>query len=678
MDYVDFDLEIDRHDGQTYAVSVRSPVGEARTTAPLPFTAAQLEAHLLRLENALLRHVGPRRQILTPDEQAVQSFGEALFAFVFSGEPSSLYRECQREAGHRGQGVRLKLRIHPPELAMLPWEFLYDPRRADYLCLDANTPLVRYLDLAQVIRPLAVAPPLRILSMVASPSDQEPLDVETERRRLDQALAGLQTAGSVELHWLAGQTWRDLQQALRHGPWHIFHFIGHGGFDAQRDQGLLLFTGDDGRAHRISATQLSRLLARQRDSLRLVLLNACEGARGGRQDLFSGTAATLVRSGIPAVLAMQYAITDAAAIEFARIFYGALADDLPVDTAVSDARNAINLRNERSLEWGTPVLYMRAADGRIFALEPEAAIPGESSPAARQPAVVKPRAQQPETKPQAQPAFAIEFDWVTIPAGEFLMGSDKQKDPAAYDDELPQHKVYVDTFRIARVPVTVAQFEFFVKATAYQTTAEREGWSSVWSGYKWDWVEGADWAHPHGPHSDVAQKAKHPVTHISWHDAQEFCQWANVRLPTEAEWEKAARGTDGCIYPWGDKPPNDGRCNFSMNGGDTTPVGNYPAGASPYDVLDMAGNVWEWTGSLWGRDSHEPDFRYPYDPADGRENLVTPGRVCRVVRGGSFYQPSRLRALRLSRRVQPRRPFQGHTVFGSWSPAFDLLISAFL
>src|SRR5690606_17447059 len=129
----------------------------------------------------------------------------------------------------------------------------------------------------------------------------------------------------------------------------------------------------------------------------------------------------------------------------------------------------------------------------------------------------------------------------------------------------------------------------------------------------------------------------HPVVNVTWHDALAFCQWAGVRLPTEAEWEKAARGTDGRIWPWGGNEPTDKLCNFNMNVGDTTPVGAYPAGASPYGCLDMAGNVWEWTISLWGKDANKPDYGYPYDPNDGREAPDAPDAVRRTLRGGSWF-----------------------------------------
>jgi len=130
-------------------------------------------------------------------------------------------------------------------------------------------------------------------------------------------------------------------------------------------------------------------------------------------------------------------------------------------------------------------------------------------------------------------------------------------------------------------------------------------------------------------------KEHHPVVNVSWHHTQAFCTWAGVRLPTEAEWEKAARGTDGRLYPWGDEPPNRQLCNFSGSQlKDTTPVGSYPSGASYYGVLDMTGNVWEWTSSLWGPEFERPKYRYPYDAIDGREDPNSSGR--RVIRGHSF------------------------------------------
>jgi formylglycine-generating enzyme required for sulfatase activity len=587
MDYLDFAIEVHAHTDSHYSVAVRSPAGEARTTAPFPFTDAALESHLLKLENAILRSAGRRRKAPTPEEEAVQSFGRDLFGFLLRDELLSRFRACQQLAHDQQKGVRIKLSVTPPALAGLPWEFLYDPARRDYLCLDATTPLVRYPELPLTIQPLPVTPPLRILGLCVDASDLTRLDVAEEKARMAAAVQTLQAQGLVELTWLDGQSADDLQRAMRRGPWHILHFIGHGSFDQGREEGLIHLADATGKAAPLYATQLARLLARQRHDLRLVLLNACEGARGGRLDLFAGTAATLVGSGIPAVLAMQYEITDDAAIAFARTFYEALADNLPVDTAVADARNAMTLRNRFSLEWGTPVLYLRAPDGRLFAPKPND-----------------------EQKTRRTVIQAIEFDWVHIPAGEFLMGRGVQHSlPGEYS---PQHTVYLPDYFIARVPVTNAQYKLFLDATKNRPPSY--------------WAEGCI---PNG-------KENHPVVSVNWYHAQAFCRWAGVRLPTEAEWEKAARGTDGRKYPWGDEPPNERLCNFyGSQIKDTTPVGSYPAGASPYGLLDMIGNIWEWTDSRWGSSVERPKYSYPYDKIDGREDANERGRF--VIRGGSFH-----------------------------------------
>jgi len=368
MGYLDFELEIGPGSGREYPVAVvRSAAGEARETMHFPFGELALESRLKDLQIALLRSGGRHRQMLSVGEQTIQDFGRALFDALFTGEVHSRYAISRQEAFHQGEGLRLKLRIRAPELAALPWEFLYDPNLAEYVCLSSNTPIVRYLELPQPPQPLTVTPPLRILGMIADPKDLANLDVDTEKLRVEKATQDLRAKGSVELTWLPGQTWQDLQRAMRHGPWHIFHFIGHGDFDARTEEGLIALVDNAGKADYLSATSLGRLLADHR-SLRLVILNSCEGARGSTQDVFSSTSAILVRRGIPAVLAMQYEITDRAAIELSRAFYEALADGMPVDAAVSEARKAISLGVENSVEWGTPVLYMRSPDGVLFDL----------------------------------------------------------------------------------------------------------------------------------------------------------------------------------------------------------------------------------------------------------------------------------------------------------------------
>ncbi len=233
-------------------------------------------------------------------------------------------------------------------------------------------------------------------------------------------------------------------------------------------------------------------------------------------------------------------------------------------------------------------------------------------------------------------APGVFLDLQHVPAGEFLMGGDPTKDSRADLDEQPQHKVYLDEYFIGKYPVTVAQFAAFTKATSYQTTAEKKGSGRGWTGSQCDEIQGASWQFPHGPGTDVEQKADHPVTQVSWEDAAAFCAWASeaagrkLRLPTEAEWEKAARGTDDRVYPWGEVEPDAERCNFEMNVQDTTPVGKYsPQGDSPYGCADMAGNVWEWC-----RDWYAKEY-YASSPAENPAG--TAFGKSHALRGGSWY-----------------------------------------
>jgi formylglycine-generating enzyme required for sulfatase activity len=200
---------------------------------------------------------------------------------------------------------------------------------------------------------------------------------------------------------------------------------------------------------------------------------------------------------------------------------------------------------------------------------------------------------------------AVAADLVAIPGGTFVMG-----DPEGEPNEAPT-PVTVAPFRLMRHEVTNREFEAFVVATGHRTDAERRGFGYVWTG-RWYRIAGASWRHPEGPDSGIEHRPDHPVVQVSAHDSAAFCAWAGLRLPHEAEWEFAARGTDARRYPWGDAPPEaDGRrrANFGTvaccaaddsDGYRTTaPVARFPAGASPFGLMDMAGNVWEWTADAF-------------------------------------------------------------------------------
>lgn len=369
IEYLDFELEIGSGKRGKYPVSIlHSPAGEAHEDMKFPFDELTLENRLKDIEIAVLTSNENRRKIFSSKEHTVKDFGQIIFDSLLKGEVRSAFDISLREAKQQGKGLRLKLRIQPPELAALPWEFLYDSRYAKYISLSRNTPIVRYLELQQVIQPLNTTLPIHILGVISSPRDLPSLNVQFEKKRVEDAIKDLRDRGMVDVTWLEGQTWHELQRIMRKGPWHIFHFIGHGGFDNDTDEGFIAMEDEDYKMFCLSASQLGMLLANH-NSLRLVLLNSCEGARGSKRDVFSSTASILIRQGIPAVLAMQYTISDNAAIEFSRIFYESLTDEMPVDAAVSEARLGVNLAIKNTVEWGTPVLYMRSPDGVLFKIQ---------------------------------------------------------------------------------------------------------------------------------------------------------------------------------------------------------------------------------------------------------------------------------------------------------------------
>ncbi len=210
-----------------------------------------------------------------------------------------------------------------------------------------------------------------------------------------------------------------------------------------------------------------------------------------------------------------------------------------------------------------------------------------------------------------------------IPAGGFLMGA--EGDPAAKDREKPQHLVRLDDYAVDRTEVTIAMFAEFIASSGHLPAAARNGYGYRWLGGRWAQTQGAHWEDAAGDGSP--DNGSMPVTQVSWDDAHAYCAWAHRRLPTEAEWEKAARGSDGRRFPWGDAEPTDALLRFGQLDGPVA-VGSFPAGASPFGVMDMAGNVWEWTADWYG-----PEY-YAESPADNPAGPAS-GQY-RVIRGGGW------------------------------------------
>jgi hypothetical protein len=364
--YVDFDLLVERAGRKCRARVLASPGG---TTTPIEFPIPIRDE---TLKIFILTAGRPRqgvRRIDSPIENDVKDLGARLYRSVFREQIRDCLRSSQTEA--RRQGVGLRLRLHlDAGTADLPWEFLFDEAKDSFLCLSRMTPIVRYLEIDDAPMPLKLDPPLRVLGVISSPSDYPPLDVEAEWSRLEGALSGQRQAGIVDVERLSPATVDELLQALQRGTYHVLHFIGHGGFRPSTEEGVLIFEDESGASREVTGEELGILL-QDHPSLRLVVLNSCEGARGDVRDPFSGTAQSLVRRRIPSVIAMQFEITDTAALRFSQSFYAALASNYPIDAAVAEARKSIRLAGN-AFEWGTPVLYMLSPDGRVFELPKEA------------------------------------------------------------------------------------------------------------------------------------------------------------------------------------------------------------------------------------------------------------------------------------------------------------------
>jgi CHAT domain len=271
-----------------------SPAGEASAVVELPTGA--LMARRAKVQAALLAVAASARR--SPEtERPVRDVGQELFAALLGiGEVAGCYRASAAPAAEQERGLRLSLRTDSPELAGLPWEAMYDQAAGAYICRQEQ--LVRHIPVPRVPAPFTVSPPLRILGVVSVPQGLAALNVARERDLLTSALAPLVTLGLAEVAWAPSATWDGLHALLLNEAWHVLHFIGHGGFDPDADEGILALTTADGGPDLVEASRFTDLLRQARPMPRLVVLNSCSGATAGTTDLFAGTAAALTRAGV--------------------------------------------------------------------------------------------------------------------------------------------------------------------------------------------------------------------------------------------------------------------------------------------------------------------------------------------------------------------------------------------
>jgi hypothetical protein len=360
MKYDDFDLLVTK-DGtaryQTRAISASA--GEAQGILSFDSASEAIQHALTRVENK------------DTDETLLINLGKMLFQQLFRGEIESIYRTSLGHARAQGKGLRIRLCLEPPELAAIPWEYLYDEVNDLFLGISPETPITRYIQIPEPTRSITIHPALRVLVVISNPVDLAEiglpdLDADKEKQVLKQALEKCEEEGLVQLEFLDHAIASEIREKLRQYQPHVFHFIGHGVFEGHA--GYLVIEDDDFRWRLINDRTFREFFLGS-DCTKLVILNACQSATTSSTQPMVGLAHNLVRRGMPAVVAMQYSIHNDTAIRFSREFYRALVVGLPVDTAISEARRGIYMDcGPGRRDWATPVLFMRSPDGVILEL----------------------------------------------------------------------------------------------------------------------------------------------------------------------------------------------------------------------------------------------------------------------------------------------------------------------
>ncbi|MDZ7356854.1 MAG: CHAT domain-containing protein [candidate division KSB1 bacterium] len=301
------------------------------------------------------------------DMKQLKEFGGHLFNSLFQPRLRDQFEKSLGIAFSQKTALRIKLRIDAPDLACYPWEFLYDREQShEFLALQRNVLITRFLAVQNPLAQVTTSPPLRMLVIIANPSDPQypAIAAEQEKNLIKQALKQLVKQDLLRIRFLKPATLAGLERELTHRV-DIVHFIGHGGYCEALGGGCLVFETEDGKPELLSIERLSTLM--DGAQVRLVVLNACQTATIANSDISFGVAHGLVKIGIPAVVAMQFNIPDASALMFAKHFYTTLAETHQVDRAVDEARRRlfVNLESGR-IDWGIPVLFMRKDDGVIF------------------------------------------------------------------------------------------------------------------------------------------------------------------------------------------------------------------------------------------------------------------------------------------------------------------------
>ncbi len=676
--YRDFDLLVGRA-GKGYVVRViDSPAGEASAKIP-PRLKSELDELVERLA-ALPASPGSSREALRLAKRLGRSLHDALFHDEVGQRLAASLEQIDRS-----EGLRIKLRLASvPELSRWPWEYLYSPSRNCFLALSAATPVVRYPDLARGARDIAGRPPLSVLLVIAAPMDQAPLRSAQELKDIEEALASLVASGRLVLDRLTSATFSSLAERLRLSDVHVLHFIGHGAFDAEHGEGTLVFEDARQRSDVVEDDRLAALLL-DHPALRLVFLNACEGAYHGDLEGFGGVAQRLLQQGVPAVVAMQRTISNRAAITFSRRFYEALASGTAIDTAVAKGRRAMDQAGH-GIEWGAPTLYLRAADGVLLANEEVAeAVPGETPPIQATPSPADVRGES-----DRRPTLAATAAGLLLAAGiAFYVHGDRATVLPARDDRppaaslaaartpegtkgrgpavppltaRPPDRVPAPPDRPASAPPTLPkspacpspsfpegiEIDFVLVPSGHFLMGSTHGkpeekpvhdvtisQSFCVAAYEvtveqWEQVMGD------GRIPATRNDQLRPKTSITWEEAEQFVERLNAQNPgrrffllSEAQWEYAARAGSAARFSFGDDLAElhryaNCRSDEGHEGGFNGPA---PAGKflpNQWNLSDMQGNVAEWVADFAGDYGSGPVVD-PTGPTTGDRHIYRGG-----------------------------------------------------
>ncbi|WP_207714185.1 HEAT repeat domain-containing protein [Scytonema sp. UIC 10036] len=347
MKYKDFQILVDNNN----KIRASSEQGDVSGEFRLEMNEINLALKLIKLQQA--------------DNELLKALGSKLYQALFPNQINARFHATMAGAQANEYSVRLRLLFQSPQLAALPWEFLYNEETNAFLGNNTQTMLSRYIDVPLQKRDIIAANlPLKVLLVISSPTDLAKLDATGEETLIRAALKKHIEAAKIELDVIQEATVRNINQKLREKPYNIFHFIGHGVFE--NNKGYMALEDTNKAAKLLDDEGFANFFLGNR-SLGLVVLNSCQGAEVSGHQIFAGIAPNLVQRGIPAVVAMQYPILDSTAKLFADEFYRTLALGYPVDAAIQTTRNAIS--QEVGLDkrdFATPVLYMRAKDGIIL------------------------------------------------------------------------------------------------------------------------------------------------------------------------------------------------------------------------------------------------------------------------------------------------------------------------